>query len=108
MLSSKKIRFVAEYAPGAMFCLTERGLEISVSLNIKSEMVKFLTPNVKKSKFFYVYTLRTTIQEINSISVSNTYNTLLGKAMANCRRAKQLVLQEEINRITWHQQQLNF
>lgn len=108
MLNFNKIKFVCEEAKAASFTLTQEGLKISVSLNIKSPMVKYLQPQVRKSHKFYVHTVSATVKEINSISVYNTYKQLLGRAMINCRRAKQLVIKEEIRDLEYKQLTFKF
>ena len=108
MLNFDKIKFVCEEAKAASFTLTQEGLKISVSLNIKPPMVKYLHPQVRKSHKFYVHTVSATVKEINSISVYNTYRQLLGRAMINCRRAKQLVIKEEIRDLKYKQLTFRF
>jgi hypothetical protein len=106
MLNSNRIKLVCDDARAASFTITPEGLKISVSLNIKPSMVKYLTPQVRRRSKFHVHVISVSIKEVNSISIYNAYNQLLNKAMINCRRAKQLALRDEIHNLTY--QQLTF
>lgn len=108
MWNSNKIKLTCDDAKAASFTFTPEGLKISVSLNIKPSMVKYLNPQVKRCPKFYVHVVSTTITEVNSISVYNTYNHLLNKAMINCRKAKQLALRDEIQNLKFKQLTFKF
>lgn len=93
--------------PNLSVRFTQRGMVIRVSLNIEKSMYKYLYPWVRKGEVFYVHFLEEEIYEVNIHAVSNVYKRLLERAMVNCRKAKQKVLQDQINELTHRQTTLN-
>ena len=47
----------------------------------------------------WVYALRKEVENLNFKTLEATYNELMNRAMINCREAKKLVLDEEINKL---------
>lgn len=93
--------------PNLSIKFTEKGMTIRVSLNIEKSMYKHLYPWVQKGEVFFVHFLEEELYEVNIHAVSNVYKRLLDRAMINCRKAKQKVLQEQINKLTYKQTTLN-
>lgn len=93
--------------PNLSIRFTEKGMVVRVSLNIEKSMYKHLYPWVQKGEVFFVHFLEEELYEVNIHAVSNIYKRLLDRAMINCRKAKQKVLQEQINTLTYKQTTLN-
>lgn len=76
------------------------GAAVWVSLNIEPSMRKHLSPNnVFKGDQMYVYCLRKEMEVVNFKELENIYETLLNRAMINCREAKKKVLDEQIHKL---------
>ncbi len=101
------MRFEKKGLPNFSVRFTDRGMVIRVSLNIEPQMAKHLYPWVDKGGFYHVHCLEEEIFEVNKVAVKNVYQRLLNQIMVNCRKAKQKVLEEQINGIEYKQTKLN-
>jgi len=74
---------------------------------LKNQCISIYTRGFKRGEVFFVHFLEEEIYDVNIHFITNVYKRLLDQAMINCRNAKQKVLQEEINKLTYRQTTLN-
>ena len=92
-----KLLFRCEQYPNLTVNITPSGMDVHVTLNIEPEMRRYLKDNSYKADQLWVYHLH---RKVTSLSeVIPTYNTLLTRAMINCREAKRKVLDQEIRQL---------
>lgn len=100
METKNRIVFTHNLFPNFHIEVHPNGTTVWVSLNIELEMKKHLSPNnIFKGEKFWVYALKKEVEDMNYKNLEATYNELLNRAMINCREAKKLVLDEEINKL---------
>lgn len=84
----------------------KNGVEVVVTLNVTKEMIPYL-PFSDKRVFlkdkFYVYVLRSLLEEVNLRTIEGCYNNLLKLSMIHCREAKKRVLDKQIRNIKNHE-----
>lgn len=97
-----KILFTNKEQPNFHIEINAHGAKVWISLNIEKSMIKHLSPNnVFKAGKFWVYSLRRQLDQVNVIEVKKAHENLLKTAMINCRKAKQRVLEEQIQKINF-------
>lgn len=96
------ISFTSNDYPNFHLDIHNNDMTVVITLNITSDMVPFLSPNlVKKAKKRLSYVLKHIIplQNITEQIILNQANILINTAMINCREAKQCSLDQQIERI---------
>ncbi len=100
MISKIKIKGSTSLYENTSIQFTPIGMYIRVSVNISPELIPFLSPNnVEKGETHWVYCLKHHIESKNicDISFKHVQETLLNRCMISVRKAKQQLLQKEIN-----------
>ena len=78
------------------------GVEVVVTLNVSKEMITYLPypdSRVFMKDKFYVYVLKSLLEEVNLRTIEGCYKNLLKLAMIHCREAKKKVLDKQIRNI---------
>ena len=89
--------FTSEKYPNCKIQIDDRGLLLSVSLNITPAMKKHLcSANVFKGKKHYVYVLKKRIDKPNDKKMSEAYKILMRNLKINHRLARVNVINDEI------------
>lgn len=92
--------FTNEKYPNCKIQIDDRGLILSVSLNITPVMKKYLcSTNVFKGEKHFVYVLKKRIDKPNKKKMKEAYDLLMRNLKTNHRVAKIKVLADEIGQI---------
>lgn len=103
MISKIKIKSSTSLYENTSIQFTPIGMYVRVSVNISPELISFLSPNnVEKGETHWVYCLKHHIEskKICDVNFKHIQETLLNRCMISVRKAKQQLLQKEINMLS--------